>query len=112
MIDEGLREAREHYASLLEARPTPHVLDDATVTRVKRVNAEASSSATSTSSSRRGWRGERLTDAQRREVACLQSATRELRVVLTQFLSLTDEIASGTIERQLVSVVAAGSRGR
>ncbi|HEX5922389.1 MAG TPA: hypothetical protein VFY45_01065 [Baekduia sp.] len=45
-------------------------------------------------------------------MACLQSATRELRVVLTQFLSLADKLASGTIERQLVSVVAAGSRGR
>lgn len=30
LSDEGLRDAREHYATLLEARPKPHVLDDAT----------------------------------------------------------------------------------
>ena len=26
LIDEGLRDGREHYATLLEARPKPHVL--------------------------------------------------------------------------------------
>jgi len=33
LSDEGLRDAREHYATLLEARPKPHVLDDATIVR-------------------------------------------------------------------------------
>jgi hypothetical protein len=27
LIDEGLRDAREHYVTLLEARPKAHVLD-------------------------------------------------------------------------------------
>ncbi len=40
LIDEGLRDGREHYAALLEARPKPHVLDDATIARIKRVNGE------------------------------------------------------------------------
>jgi hypothetical protein len=39
-VDGGLRDAREHYATLLEAKPTPHVLDDATMALVKRVNGE------------------------------------------------------------------------
>jgi hypothetical protein len=38
LIDEGLRDGREHYATLLEARPKPYVLDDATIERTKRVN--------------------------------------------------------------------------
>jgi len=29
LIDGGLRDGREHYAALLEARPKPYVLDDA-----------------------------------------------------------------------------------
>ena len=40
LIDEGLRDAREHYATLLEARPKAYVLDDATIARTKRVNRE------------------------------------------------------------------------
>jgi hypothetical protein len=40
LIDEGLVDAREHYATLLEARPKPHVLDDVTIARTKRVNGE------------------------------------------------------------------------
>ncbi len=35
------------------------------------------------------------------EVSRLQSAGSELRLVLTQILSLADELATGTIERQL-----------
>ena len=38
LIDGGLRDGREHYATLLEARPKPYVLDDATIARTKRVN--------------------------------------------------------------------------
>ena len=33
LSDEGLRDAREHYATLLDARPVPYVLDDATIAR-------------------------------------------------------------------------------
>ena len=40
LSEEGLRDAREHYATLLEARPKPHVLDDAMIARTKRVNGE------------------------------------------------------------------------
>jgi len=42
-----------------------------------------------------------LSGAQRREIARLQGAQRELRLVLTQILELADELARGTIERQL-----------
>jgi hypothetical protein len=51
LSDKGLRDAREHYATLLEARPKPHVLDDATIARTRRVTARAWSGATSTTAS-------------------------------------------------------------
>jgi hypothetical protein len=41
LIDEGLADTSEQYATLLEARPKPWVLDDALVARSKRVNGEA-----------------------------------------------------------------------
>jgi hypothetical protein len=49
----------------------------------------------------RRWRGQRLTDAQRREIARLEGVARDLRLVLTQVLELADELGEGTIERQL-----------
>jgi hypothetical protein len=48
--ERGLRDAREHYATLLEARSKPHVLDDATIERTKRVKARAWSGAMSMTS--------------------------------------------------------------
>ena len=47
------------------------------------------------------WRAQRLTDAQRREIARLEDVQRDLRSVLTQILELADEFGRGTIERQL-----------
>lgn len=101
LIDEGLRDARGHYATLLEARPKPYVLDDATIARVNRVNAEGLEYCDVYDEQLRRWRSERLTDAQQRETVRLQNASRELRLVLTQILALADELATGTIERQL-----------
>ena len=36
-IDGGLESAREQYEILLEARPKPYVLDDATIARTTRL---------------------------------------------------------------------------
>jgi hypothetical protein len=44
---------------------------------------------------------ERLTGAQRREVARLQGVTGELRVELARILELADELGQGTNERRL-----------
>lgn len=101
MIDEGLRDGREHYATLLEARPKPHVLDGALIERTKRVNGEGLEWCGVYDRQLRRWRGQRLTDAQRREIARLQGAVGELRGVLTQILELAEELGRGTIERRL-----------
>jgi hypothetical protein len=101
LVDEGLRDAREHCASLREAQPKPYVLDDAMIARVKRVNGEGLEYCDVYEEQLRRWRSARLTDVQRREVARLGSATRELRLALSQILALAAELATGTIERQL-----------
>jgi hypothetical protein len=101
LIDEGLRDGREHYATLLEARPKPYVLDGATIERTKRVNGEGLEWCDVYDRQLLRWRGQRLTGAQRREIARLEGVQRELRLVLTQILELADELGRGTIERQL-----------
>jgi hypothetical protein len=102
LSDEGLRDAREHYATLLEARPKPHVLDDATIARIKRVNGESLEWCDVYDDRQLArWQRERLTGEQRVEVTRLQGVQRDLRAVLTQILELADEFAQGTIERQL-----------
>jgi hypothetical protein len=101
LINEGLCDAREHYATLLEARPKPHVLDDATIARTKRVNGEGLEWCGVYDRQLLRWRGQRLTDAQRREIARLEGVQRDLRLVLTQILELAEELGRGTIERQL-----------
>jgi hypothetical protein len=79
LSDEGLRDAREHYATLLEARPKPHVLDDATIARLKRVNGESLEWCDVYDRQLARWQRERLTPAQRVEVVRLQGVQRDLR---------------------------------
>ena len=95
LSDEGLRDAREHYASLLEACPKPHVLDDATIARTKRVNGESLEWCDVYDRQLGRWQRERLTRAQREEVTRLQGMQRDLRKVLTQILELADELGRG-----------------
>ena len=101
LIDEGLRDGREHYATLLEARPKPYVLDDATIERTKRVHREGLEWCDVYDRQLLRWRSQRLSDAQRREIARLEDVQRDLRLVLTRILELADELGHGTIERQL-----------
>lgn len=79
----------------------PHVLDNATIARTKRVNREGLEWCGVYDRQLQRWRRQRLTDAQRREITRLENALRELRLVLTEILELADELGQGTIERQL-----------
>src|SRR5450755_2616357 len=101
LIDGGLADSRDHYAMLLKARPKPFVLDDATIADTKRVNGEGLEWCDVYDRQLQRWRSERLTGAQQREVARAQGVSGELRVELTRILELADELAQGTIERQL-----------
>jgi hypothetical protein len=79
LIDEGMRDAREHYATLLEARPRPHGLDDATIARTKRVNREGLDWCGVYDRQLVRWQEQRLSGAQRREIARLEAVQRDLR---------------------------------
>jgi len=101
MIDEGLADAREHYAKLLQARLKPHVLDDSTIARIKRVHGETLQWCDLYDQQLARWYAKRLTAEQRSEVARLQGVQREWHSVVIQILTLADELGRGTIERQL-----------
>jgi hypothetical protein len=101
LIDGGLADAREHYATLLQARPKPFVLDDQTIEHTRRVNGEGLEWCDVYDAQLERWGMERLSDAQRREVARLVGVSGELRVELTRILALAEELGRGTIERQL-----------
>ncbi len=64
LIDGGLVDGREQYATLLQARPKPYVLDDATIERTKRVNGEAVEWCDVYDQPLLRWRAQRLTGAQ------------------------------------------------
>jgi hypothetical protein len=101
LIDDGLADTSEQYASLLKARSKPWVLDDALVNRSKRINGEALEWCGVYDQQLKRWLGQRLTLAQRREVVRLQSVQRDQRRVLNEILALLDELAANTIDRQL-----------
>lgn len=101
MIDDGLADTSEQYATLLKARSKPWVLDDALVNRSKRVNGEALEWCGVYDQQLKRWLGQRLTLAQRREVVRLQGVQRDQRRVLNEILALLDELAANTIDRQL-----------
>ena len=101
LTDGGLRDARAQHASLLAVRPKAHVLDDATVARLQRVTADSLDWCDVYDEQLQRWRAGRLTAAQTLEVDRLVQVTSEARTVHTQILAVADELAQGTIERQL-----------
>ena len=101
MIDGMLEGAREQYATLLEARPTPHVLDDYTVVRVVEVYTAQRGDLWLWDEQLRRWDAEDLTPLRRREVQRLQGQMAALRTVVGEILALADELGQGTIERVL-----------
>lgn len=101
LIDGGLVDAREHYATLLKARPKPYVLDDATIAHTRRVNGGGLEWCDVYDRQLERWRSQRVSGAQMREVARLQGVCGELRLELARILELADELGRGTIERQL-----------
>ena len=71
------------------------------IERTKRVNREGLEWCDVYDQQLLRWRSQRLSDAQRCEIARLEDVQRDLRLVLTRILELVDELGRGTIERQL-----------
>ena len=101
LIDGGLADGQEHYATLLSVRDRPHVLDDATVERSIKLHTEQRDFLGVFAEQLERWRHEQPTDAQRRELDRLEGQLERLRAVLEDILQLAEELKQGTIERVL-----------
>ena len=101
MIDTSLNETREHLGTLSKAKDRPHVLDDATINRVKRVHAEQMDYVEIYAQQIGRWRKEKPSAAQARELDRMDNQNRQLRAVTADVLALAGELRNGAIERVL-----------
>src|SRR5258708_3825212 len=98
-IDGMLEADQEQYATLLEAKPKPHVLDNATVDRVISAFTTQRDDLSLFDEQLRRWGIEpKLTQAQRSEITRLKKQMATLRQVNTDVLKLAEELKRGTIE--------------
>ena len=99
---DGMVEAdQEQLATLGEARARPYVLDDDTVTRVKRAFTTQCEDFWIFEEQLRRWQALKLTTHQRTEIKRLQDQMARLRQINSDVLALAEELSKGTIERQL-----------
>jgi hypothetical protein len=101
MIDDALSDTVDHVQTLTKARAQPHVLDDATVSRVERVHREQLEFVDIYAEQLRRWRDQRPSAALRRELLRLEEKNRHLRQVTTDVLTLATELRKGTIDRTI-----------
>jgi len=101
-IDGMLEADQEQYATLLEAKPKPHVLDNYTVDRVISAFTTQRDDLGLFDEQLRRWGIEpKLTPAQRAEITRLKKQMATLRQVNTNVLKLAEELKKGTIEQIL-----------
>ncbi len=98
-IDGMLESSQEQYATLQEAKPKPHVLDDYTVNRVITVFTTQIADLWLFDEQLSRWQAETLTPEQRTEVTRLVEQMRRLREVDNQVLALAKDLSKGTIEK-------------
>lgn len=94
-------EAVDMLGSLREARPKPHVLDDATVDRVIRLYAEQRDDLWLYEEQLRRWQAGKLTASQRREVTGLSLRLVRLRADIAEILELAAYLKPRTIDAVL-----------
>ena len=100
-IDGMLEADIEQYETLLEAKPRPYVLDDYTVNRVIVAFTTQRDDFWLFEEQLKRWLGGPLTTAQRQEVERLTEQMKKLRENSAKVLGLAEELAKGTIEKQL-----------
>jgi hypothetical protein len=101
-IDGMLEADQEQYATLLEAKPKPHMLDNETVDRVTRAFKTQRDDLALFDEQLRRWGAEpKITTEQRMEVIRLKKQMATLRQVNIDVLKLAEELRKGTIENIL-----------
>lgn len=98
-IDGMLAAAQEQYQTLLPAKSKPHVLDDYTVNRVKKVFTDQQKDLWLFDEQLTRWSTGNLTGEQRKEVERLTGQMTKLREQITAILTLADQLGKGTIEK-------------
>jgi hypothetical protein len=99
-IDGMLSHHQEQYATLLQAKDRPHVLDDYTVQRVIKAYSTARQDLPLFDEQLRRWSTEKVTTAQRQEIIRLKGQMQQLHEVIDDVLKLANVLAKGTIEQQ------------
>ena len=98
-IDGMLSSAQEQYQRLLPAKAKPHILDDFTVNRVKKVFTDQQKDLRLFDEQLSRWSKGILSTQQRKEVERLQDQMLKLREQVTVILDLADQLGQGTIEK-------------
>ncbi len=98
LIEGTLQEAKEQLELLEQARPRPHVLDDATINRVIRCYSESATYIPLYMEQLTRWEVLELTTGQRTEVERLKTQVDALADVVDAILSLADELKGNTID--------------
>ena len=101
LIRGELEGAEAHRADLTEACSRPHALDDETLDRVKTLYEGVGEMTHVYAQQVERWRGEPLTDWQRREVGGLALTVTRLRACCSENLALERAIRQGSINRIL-----------
>lgn len=91
-------EAADMLGSLREARPKPHVLDDATVDRVIRLYTEQRDDLWLYEEQLRRWQAGKLTASQRQKIAGLSLRLGRLRANIAEILELAAYLKPRTID--------------
>jgi len=99
MIDGMLQDAEEHYQTLLQAAPKPHVLDHYTVGRVFEVFGRQKDDRWLFEEQFGRWKSDKLSVGQRDEVDRLTEQVARCRTVIESMLSLAQQLKQSTIEK-------------
>jgi hypothetical protein len=97
-IDGMLKAAQEQYETLLPAKVKPHVLDDYTINRVKKVFTTHLNDLWLFEEQLARWKSGSLTEEQQTEVERLVGQMKKLQEQIIGILDLADGLAKGTIE--------------
>ena len=101
MVGGMLESAQDVHASLQQARTRPHVMDDATLGRVRQVHGAQLDDLWLYEEQLSRWQKASPTATQRQEIGRLRHQLTTLRQVLSACLALADEMKDGTIEKML-----------
>jgi hypothetical protein len=101
MIDAMLQDAEEHYQTLLQASPKPHVLDDYIVGRVFEVFG-----TWLFEEQLARWKMDKLSVGQRHEVDRLSEQVGRCRTVIQSILSLAEQLKQGRSKRSSLRAIS------